>query len=121
MRKDPQPAKEILAKNLIRLMDREGAKKISTYQVAGHRKGEKATGPLSARTVGRIRRAEGNATLDHIDAIAKFFLLEPWQLLVPNFRTEDPPHLSFTDEEKKALESVEEGLAILAAFRQRKT
>ena len=97
-------AKTILARNLIRLMDRPGVEPISSRQLA-----KRAPG-LTYRTILRIRNAEVNPTLDHIEAIAKAFVLAPWQLLVPNFDAVDPPHLAFTQAEKDAYEKMQAAL-----------
>lgn len=111
--RDAPEARIILASNLKKLMDRPGAKKISTYDVAGYRKGEEqGDRPLSPKTVERMRRGEGDVTLDHIQAVAKFFVLQPWQLLVPTFSVDDPPHLAFTKAEKEAYERMEQSISL---------
>lgn len=37
---------------------------------------------LSSNTVGRLRRQEGGATLDTLDAVAHEFGMEPWRLIM---------------------------------------
>lgn len=119
MRKDAEPARKVLARNLKKLMDRPGAKRISTYQVAGYKKGESQNGrPLSPKTVERIRSGEFDATLDHIQAIAAFFVLEPWQLLVPTFSVDEPPHLAHSREEIAAFKKIEESYEALQRLRE---
>jgi transcriptional regulator with XRE-family HTH domain len=109
--KNDTRAKHILARNLIKLMDRPGAKFISTRQLAAQSKGE-----LTYRTVARIRNAEVNPTLDHIEALAKAFVLQPWQLLVPHFDAPDPPHLAFTQAEKEAYDRMQSAIAEFRAL-----
>lgn len=92
----------MLARNLVKLMDRPGAKPISTRQLAAQSKGE-----LTYRTVARIRNGEVNPTLDHVEALANAFYLQPWQLLVPHFNADDPPHLAFTEAEKQAYDKMQ--------------
>lgn len=100
-------ARDVLAKNLKKLMNR-GGKKLTPRDVARTKywqeRGE--TGPISAKTVERMEKAVGHATLDHLDEVAKFFAVQPWQLLVPGFDPEKLPHLALSDEAKAAFEKI---------------
>ncbi|AMU17543.1 hypothetical protein A3203_32730 [Burkholderia cenocepacia] len=54
-------------------------------------------------TLGRIKYGNGNPTVDVLERIARFFRVEPWQLLAPNLgaqlmRSESPPPLAPIEE-----------------------
>src|SRR5579859_6621173 len=54
-------------------------------------------------TLGRIKYGNGNPTVDVLERIARFFRVEPWQLLAPNLgtqltRSESPPPPTPTEE-----------------------
>ncbi|NYT57886.1 helix-turn-helix transcriptional regulator [Alcaligenaceae bacterium] len=44
-------------------------------------------------TLGRIQYGNGNPTVDTIEAIARFFRLQPWQLLIEDFDRDAPPQV----------------------------
>lgn len=48
---------------------------------------------VSQATIGRILHAEASATIGVLEKIATFFELEPWQLLVGDFKRSNPPML----------------------------
>lgn len=44
-------------------------------------------------TLGRIKYGNGNPNVDTVQAIARFFRLQPWQLMVEDFNLASPPQL----------------------------
>jgi transcriptional regulator with XRE-family HTH domain len=76
-------SREVIAANLNALMEKN---KNSEGEL--HRK----TG-LSQSTIGRTRKAETATTVDTLDAIAKFYGLSPWQLLIADLDISNPPVL----------------------------
>lgn len=48
-------------------------------------------------TLGRIKYGSGNPNVETLAQIARFFKFEPWQLLVPGFKVNDPPALRAED------------------------
>lgn len=55
------------------------------------------------RTIGRIVNREVTASLDVLEALAKPFDLQPWQLLIPNIDPKNPPVLRFASSAEEAL------------------
>jgi hypothetical protein len=51
-------------------------------------------GEISNGTLGRVRNAENGTRLDTVDALAKTFGIEPWQLLVPDLNPAALPQLA---------------------------
>lgn len=87
--------KTVLSDNLKRNMDRKPGK-LSQAEI-GRR------GGLPQRTVGRIKNGEVEATLGNLQALAKAFGLQPWQLLVPDLDVSNPPMLRAMSEHERAL------------------
>jgi hypothetical protein len=71
----PTDLRQVVATNLNSLMDAEGSPCPSDKAV------ERASG-VGYRTVGRMREAKVAANLDTIQAVAKAFNVEAWQLLM---------------------------------------
>jgi len=51
---------------------------------------------VSDGALGRIKYGNGNPTAETLERIARFFRVEPWQLLVPGFDPAKPPQLAQT-------------------------
>ena len=67
-----------------------------------------AGGPTNG-TLDRIRRMESGASIDQLDALAKIYGLEPWQLLVPNLDPTNPPMLaSISAKQMEMLERIKQ-------------
>lgn len=79
--------RHILAANLTRAM-RVGSEKTRSQL------GLKAASGVAQATIGRILRAETDATIDTLQALAKVFDLEPWQLLVPDLDPKNAPSVA---------------------------
>lgn len=77
-------AKIILAANLSRAMKLGGAKTRSQL-------GLKTASGVAQATIGRILRAETDATIDTVQALARTLDLEAWHLLVPDLDPKNPP------------------------------
>lgn len=94
MSKPSSKALQALAKNLRTLMSDEH----SAYRTERHiaDKAKKPNGKhVSYKTIQRIVREDPDeafeATLDTVEAIAKVFGLDAWQLLIPNLQPGDHP------------------------------
>lgn len=83
-------ARETLADNLRRLMESHHTLK-STLAI------EKATDAIGQKvgksTIDRALKCQTTLNLDYIDAIAKVYGLDAWQLLTPNIVPRNPPVL----------------------------
>lgn len=77
------PAAKILAENATRLIDAMPERPPRPELAA--RMG------ISDKTLGNVRAGEGNPTLDTVAAVAAFFKLKPWQLLVPLAEQQSQP------------------------------
>lgn len=51
-------------------------------------------------SVGRILRKEQNPSIDQVEAIARCFGLQSWQIMVPNLDPRNPPVYVMTEAEK---------------------
>jgi transcriptional regulator with XRE-family HTH domain len=69
------PSRNVLAQNLNRLM-------ASTYALDSNTKMARHA-KLGLGTIGRVRNAEVDATVDTLDKLAEAFDVQPWQLLAP--------------------------------------
>lgn len=49
---------------------------------------------IGSKTLWNIKEGEGNTTLDKVDKIARYYRIEPWQLLIPNGPSLDRTALS---------------------------
>lgn len=92
--------RQILAANLRALMDASPHWR-STLTV------EKATALRGAKvgksTIDRALKSETALTLDNVEALAKLFGLDAWQLLVPAMRPDNPPLLRSVGEAEDKL------------------
>lgn len=76
------PSRIILARNLNRLMD-------ATYSLNSNTRLAKRSG-LGLGTMGRVRNAQVDATIDTLDKLAECFGLESWELLAPQELVQSP-------------------------------
>jgi transcriptional regulator with XRE-family HTH domain len=88
-------ARNLLSKNITSLM--EGHADLSTIKLLNARSG------VPTGTLDRIRRGVVNAGVDHLDAIARAFDLEVWQLFVPDMDVKNPPLLASVSERQREL------------------
>ena len=77
------PSRIVRAKNLNRLMDATLSLNSNTKMVKQSK--------LGLGTIGRVRNAEVDATIDTLDKLAECFGIEPWQLLAPPDAVQPPP------------------------------
>jgi len=97
--------KKVLSKNVSKLLD----SRPDISRLALSKQMHVADG-----TLGRIKYGNGNPNIETLEAIAKFFRVEPWQLLVEEFDLKSPPtilsakHLpdGLTPEEKALIKTV---------------
>lgn len=80
MAKKIRTIQQLLADNVGKLMVREGAKKYSLRDVS-----DAPDVKLGANTVKRMQEGERDPKLGSLAEVAKFFGVEPWQLLHPDF------------------------------------
>lgn len=87
----PMRSRDIVAKNINALMASDRHREVLGVprQVVAASNKEVSNG-----TLGRVRNAENGTRLDTLDALAKTFDVEPWQLLVPGFDPEALPQLA---------------------------
>lgn len=76
------PSRHVLASNLNRLM-------AATFSLDSNTKMVKRS-KLGLGTIGRVRNAEVDATVDTLDKLAEAFGVQPWQLLAPPDITQPP-------------------------------
>jgi len=76
------PSRHVLAANLNRLMAKNYALDSNTKMVKRSK--------LGMGTIGRVRNAEVDATIDTLDKLAECFGVQPWQLLAPAEVTQPP-------------------------------
>lgn len=76
------PSRHVLARNLNRLM-------AATYALDSNTKVVKRS-KLGLGTIGRVRNAEVDATVDTLDKLAEAFGVQPWQLLAPPDAVQPP-------------------------------
>ncbi len=76
-------ARQIFAENLKSLMSDKGHSQGFLHKKIG----------VSQSTIGRALSGETASTIDTIDAIANFYDLEPWQMLVDKLDGSNPPML----------------------------
>lgn len=75
-----RPAAQILADNLNRLL--EGRTLRSARPETASRIG------IGDKTLGNMKSGKGNPQLQNIEAVARYFRVEPWELLKPTGDTE---------------------------------
>lgn len=76
------PSRHVLARNLNRLM-------ASTFSLDSNTKMVRRS-KLGLGTIGRVRNAEVDATVDTLDKLAEAFGVQPWQLLAPPEAVQPP-------------------------------
>lgn len=76
-------ARQIFAENLKRLMADKSHSQGFLHKKIG----------VSQSTIGRALSGETSSTIDTIEAIARFYDIEPWQMLVENLDGSNPPML----------------------------
>lgn len=103
-------AKELLAERVASLLQATG-ETWSNQAIADA--ASKAGMQIGRSSVDRIRKAEGNPTLENIEALAAFFRCEPWHLLAPASPTIDPISVS------KAIEIVANALTTIPTEKRR--
>jgi hypothetical protein len=97
-------AREIVAANLTALMknQRETDGPLASFQAI-----EDATARLGTKvgksTVDRISKGTTPAELDNLEALARVFKLQVWQLLVPNLVPGAPPHMRTGDKQDRLI------------------
>lgn len=74
------------ADNLIRLMEASDGRLASPQQVA-----DRSARKISQKTIKRITLKQNEPTLDTVEAIAKVFGYEAWQMLIPGLQPGDKP------------------------------
>lgn len=118
----PMPAKTAIADNLTRLIELQKARGGPLSSFSKIEEATEAVGHKVGRsTVQRIAKGETPAELDNLEAIARAFDLEPWQLLVPGMDPSNPPVLQTPSHMERNLYArlkqlvAEEGLAAYAA------
>lgn len=84
---------------------------LSLEQATATRGGGKKIGKT---TLGNILAKSTPVNLDYVEVLAKVFGLEPWQMLVPSLRPENPQILRATGPEEEALWSKLEELRAVA-------
>lgn len=92
MAKSPS-AVAVLARNLNALMEWRGTANRRLAQACGVGEG----------SIQRIRRGQTAATLTTLEAIAKHFGFEPWQLLIEEFDPRQPPQLAYPSNSEREL------------------
>lgn len=85
--KKPSRTLAVFSDNLSRLM-RQKPETDTTSKVALLTRGK-----LSYKTIERIVKQEHEPTIETVEAIAKVFGLEPWQMLIPGLQPGDMPAL----------------------------
>ena len=88
-----KPAIDVLARNLNALMEWRGTANRRLAAACGVGEG----------SIQRIRRAQAAATLGTLEAIARHFGFEAWQLLVEDFDPRQPPQLTYPSNAEREL------------------
>ena len=89
-------SRRILADNIGRMIQKSGA------SVRGWAMSNK----LDVRQIDRLTKKQFATTVDTLDEIAAAIGVQPWQLLVPNMTTENPPLLVMSPTERELYERV---------------
>lgn len=93
-------AKTVLAENIQKLMDANpGLSSLVKVATEAKRRGH----AVSKNAVDTARKGTNAATIDSVDAIARAFEMEAWQLLVPGMNPKNPPVLNSVGETEDAL------------------
>jgi transcriptional regulator with XRE-family HTH domain len=86
----------VVAANVKALMHAKGNEHLNSNPKLGKKSG------LGAGSISRVINGH-NATLETLEALAKAFGLEPWQLLVEGWTPKNPPALQPISESEKRL------------------
>lgn len=97
----PSDIKQTLADNLVRLMHKDDAHTMTQAELARRSK-------VDQRYIGRLLKAEFNASVKVLERLARSFDLQPWQLLVPGLDPHNPPFNHVTEAEKRLYERLKE-------------
>lgn len=84
-------ARQVLAANLARLMDDPDTPFKTDKLVAAETKRLGRT--VSYKLVERYRKMLNDPSLEAVEAIAKVFKLEPWQILIPDLHPDERPEI----------------------------
>lgn len=80
----PYRTRDVLAQNIRKLLaDEQGGMRAISDRIG-----------VGEGTLSRVKAGSHAATVDTLDALAKYFHLEPWQLLCPAFEKGNPPLLA---------------------------
>lgn len=71
---------------------------------------------VSMSTIARIRKQEAGTSVDVLEAIAKCYGLQAWQLLMPNLDPTNPPVFCMTATEREMYRRLKSSAAELAAM-----
>ena len=93
-------ARTVLAENIQKLMDSNPLLS-SLVKVAAEAKRKGHT--VSKNAVDTARKGANSATIDSVDAIARAFEMEAWQLLVPGMNPRNPPVLKSIGASEEAM------------------
>lgn len=100
--------KKVLSENVTKLLDtRQDMSRLNLSKLMG----------VADGTLGRIKYGSGNPNVETLDAIARFFRFETWQLLVDGFDPKEPPKLSNLSESNVQDDLNDEEGEILRIFR----
>lgn len=99
----PSGSAKVLAENVRRLIDYHEASENRIAQIKR----------FSQTTLNRITHGQGAARLSSVEALAKAFGLDAWQLLVPDLDPRNPPTLDSVLKASEALEALYEARAAL--------
>lgn len=81
MIKKPKSIQEVLADNVMKYIVQDGEKKLSLRDIS-----DAPNIDVGANTVKRMADGTGDPKLGSVAEVAKFFGVEPWQLLHPDFQ-----------------------------------
>lgn len=99
MVKKTKDIRQLLAENVSKLMVREGEKKYSLRDVSGA-----PNVKVGTNTVKRMAKGDANPRLGSLAEVAKFFGMEPWQLLHPDFDPDKMPKKVLNEREAEFYE-----------------
>ena len=85
-------------------------------QPCGDQKSLAKKAGVSMSTVARIRKREVGGSIDVLEAIAKCYGLQAWQLLMPNLDPTNPPVFCMTATERELYRNLKSSAATIAAI-----
>lgn len=101
-------SKKTLSTNITRLLStQKGVSRLELSKRIG----------VADGTLGRIKYGSGNPNIETLNAIATFFKLESWQLLIKNLDPKYPPILQKTDDESGGSNLNSDEVELLNVFR----